>query len=66
MEKTNMLENSKRLVTAAREAGCTIVHVPINFEKVNTLELFVLGGRKCHLVPSYNCIKLIWLFAGPQ
>ncbi|CAB9506659.1 amidohydrolase RutB [Seminavis robusta] len=33
MEKTNMLENSKKLMDAAREAGCTIIHAPIAFEK---------------------------------
>ena len=35
MEKTNMLENSKNLVTAARAAGCSVVHCPISFEKVS-------------------------------
>ena len=34
MEKTNMLENSANLVEAARNAGCSIIHVPISFEKV--------------------------------
>jgi nicotinamidase-related amidase len=31
MEATNMLENTTRLVTAARAAGATIVHAPISF-----------------------------------
>ena len=29
-----MLENSKKLMDFARDAGCTIVHCPIGFEKV--------------------------------
>src|SRR3954462_6301239 len=31
MEKTGMLENTRRLVEAARAAGATIVHAPISF-----------------------------------
>lgn len=31
IEKTNMLENSSKLMNSAREAGCSIVHVPISF-----------------------------------
>jgi nicotinamidase-related amidase len=31
MEQTGMLENTRRLVHAAREAGATIVHAPITF-----------------------------------
>jgi nicotinamidase-related amidase len=31
MERTGMLENSARLVAAARQAGATIVHAPITF-----------------------------------
>ena len=31
MESTGMLDNTARLVTAAREAGATIVHAPITF-----------------------------------
>lgn len=34
MEATNTLENSKVLADAARDAGCTIVHVPIVFDEV--------------------------------
>jgi len=33
MEKTNMLENSQKLVSAAREAGCKIVHLPISYDE---------------------------------
>lgn len=33
MESTNMLENSQKLVAAAREAGCKIIHLPIVFEE---------------------------------
>lgn len=31
MEETGMLENTRRLVDAAREAGATIIHAPITF-----------------------------------
>ncbi len=31
MEQTGMLENTRKLVAAAREAGATIVHAPITF-----------------------------------
>jgi ureidoacrylate peracid hydrolase len=31
MEQTGMLENTRRLVKAARQAGATIVHAPITF-----------------------------------
>mmetsp|Transcript_33276 Transcript_33276/g.48925 ORF Transcript_33276/g.48925 Transcript_33276/m.48925 type:complete len:256 (+) Transcript_33276:106-873(+) len=33
MVKTNMLENSSKLMNAMRDAGCLIVHLPISFEK---------------------------------
>lgn len=50
MEKTNMLENSKKLVESAREAGCTIMHVPIQFEKghkeISRTPYGVLAGVK--------------------
>jgi nicotinamidase-related amidase len=32
MLKTNMLANSKTLMNSMRDAGCTIIHCPINFE----------------------------------
>src|SRR5512134_2775081 len=31
MASTNMLENAKEVVAAAREAGATIIHAPISF-----------------------------------
>ena len=31
MAQTNMLENAKEVVAAAREAGATIIHAPISF-----------------------------------
>jgi nicotinamidase-related amidase len=34
MAATNTLGNSKALLEAAREVGCTIVHVPIVFDEV--------------------------------
>jgi nicotinamidase-related amidase len=33
MDKTNMLENSIKLVSIARECKCTIIHCPISFER---------------------------------
>ncbi|CAB9506655.1 amidohydrolase RutB [Seminavis robusta] len=33
MEQTNMLENSSKLLQDARDTGCTIIHLPIAFEK---------------------------------
>lgn len=33
MDKYNTLENSEKVTECARLAGCTIVHVPINFEE---------------------------------
>jgi nicotinamidase-related amidase len=32
MEKTGMLDNTRKLVERARAAGCTIVHAPITFQ----------------------------------
>lgn len=37
MEKTNMLENSKKVADAARDSGCLVVHCPIEFDKVRGL-----------------------------
>jgi len=33
MDATGMLQNSRAVMDAAREAGCTIIHCPISFEK---------------------------------
>jgi nicotinamidase-related amidase len=33
MKATGTLENSKKVMDAARDAGCTIIHCPISFEK---------------------------------
>merc|ERR1712183_999453 len=32
MDKTDMLENSNKLLNYARDSGCIIIHSPINFE----------------------------------
>lgn len=32
MEKTNMLENSSKMLKIARDSGCTVIHCPISFE----------------------------------
>jgi len=37
MARTNMLENSSRLLRFARAARCTVVHCPISFEPVRFL-----------------------------
>lgn len=34
MDTKNTLENSKRLLDAARAVGCTVIHLPIAFDKV--------------------------------
>jgi nicotinamidase-related amidase len=47
MERTGMLENSRRLVEAARGAGATIVHAPISY---------VTGYRELALHP-YGILK---------
>ena len=35
MEATKTLENSKKLLDAARSAGMTVIHVPISFTRVH-------------------------------
>ena len=35
MAAKKTLENSKKVLDAAREAGCTIIHLPIAYDKVN-------------------------------
>ena len=34
MEKTGTIANSKKVMDKARDAGCTIIHVPIEFDEV--------------------------------
>jgi len=50
MAKTNMLENASKVAKAAREAGCTIIHCPINFEpghnEISNAPYGVLAGIK--------------------
>lgn len=50
MEKTNMLENSKKLMNTAREKGCKIFHCPIGFEKghdeISSSPYGILAGVK--------------------
>lgn len=33
MDATSMLDNSRKVMDIARDAGCTIIHCPISFEK---------------------------------
>jgi len=35
MASNGMLENSKKVLDAARESGCLVLHSPIEFEKVS-------------------------------
>jgi nicotinamidase-related amidase len=47
MDKTGMLENSRRVVEAAREAGATVMHAPITFaEGYNELSSHPYGILK--------------------
>jgi Isochorismatase family len=50
MEQTNMLENSIKAMTAVREAGCTVIHCPIDFEpghpEISKTPYGVLAGIK--------------------
>jgi ureidoacrylate peracid hydrolase len=47
MEKTDMLENTKRVVEKAREAGATVMHAPITFaEGYNELSSHPYGILK--------------------
>ena len=47
MDKTDMLENTKRVVEAAREAGATVMHAPITFaEGYNELSSHPYGILK--------------------
>jgi len=50
MEKTNMLENSSKLADYARQTGCTVIHVPISFEKghseISSTPYGILAGVK--------------------
>lgn len=50
MEKTNMLENSRKLAEEARAAGCSIIHCPISFEKVRGC----LISRRAHCDKAYQ------------
>jgi nicotinamidase-related amidase len=36
MDATGTLGNSRKVMDVARDAGCTIIHCPISFEKVSS------------------------------
>ena len=55
MEATKTLENSKTLVDAARDAGCTIIHVPIAFDEV----------RKNVAIQKQCRLKILLLIINP-
>jgi ureidoacrylate peracid hydrolase len=60
MEKTRMMENTRRLVKAAREAGATIVHAPITFAPgYGELSAHPYGIRK-GVVDSTAFVKGEW------
>jgi hypothetical protein len=62
MEATNMLSNSKKMMDFARDAGCTIIHVPINFEPVRaSLETLLIGTARlfCGLLTAPNNLVLL-------
>jgi nicotinamidase-related amidase len=42
MDTTGTLENSKKVMDAAREAGCTIIHVPISFHLVRKVPILMM------------------------
>ena len=42
MEKTGTIENSKKVMDAARSAGCQIIHAPIMFDKVRTRNIMLM------------------------
>jgi nicotinamidase-related amidase len=60
MESTGMLQNSRDLVTQARAAGATIVHVPISFTRgygeISHQPYGILAG----VVDSHSFIKGTW------
>lgn len=64
MEQTNMLENSVRFASRAREAGCTIIHCPISFEPVGFNHYYLAFphafSRRCHHAHS------LYSFVGTQ
>ena len=49
MDATGTLQNSKRASDAFRDAGCTIVHCPISFEKVRFPGLTEMTTAICEL-----------------
>lgn len=51
MAQTNMLENSSRVLNAARNAGCTIIHCPISFDPV--------GSFSFHVYQCFRCSSLL-------
>ena len=60
MDKTDMLENTKRVVDAARAAGATIMHAPITFaEGYNELSSHPYGILK-GVVDGHAFVKDSW------
>jgi nicotinamidase-related amidase len=60
MDKTNMLENTKRVVDAARAAGVTVMHAPITFaEGYNELSSHPYGILK-GVVDGNAFVKGTW------
>ena len=60
MDKTGMLENTKRVVEAARQAGATVMHAPITFaEGYNELSSHPYGILK-GVVDGHAFVKDSW------
>jgi nicotinamidase-related amidase len=60
MDKTGMLDNTRRVVEAAREAGATVMHAPIAFaEGYNELSSHPYGILKC-VVDGHAFVKGSW------
>lgn len=55
MEKTGTLGNARRVMDTARAAGCTIIHVPIAFEKVRHFKFHrLISGYDFNLLTNYT------------
>jgi nicotinamidase-related amidase len=70
MKATKTIENSKTLLEAARNEGCTVIHVPIVFDEVSEDSLFgcsfdstSLDSRKRIPSPYFTSFKLFLILS---
>ena len=56
MDSTGTLPNAQKVASAARAAGCTIVHCPIAFEKVRSLAGRDTFSCVVHCLPYFCCV----------